>query len=286
MLSEETLNALHLVSWNIAHRLEPWRLLAGAGFDVALLQEAGPPPRDVETDIETNPGPWETQGQGSRRPWRTAVARLSDRVRLSVRPTAPLDLASGDDLPVSRMGTLAVADVEVLETGERLTVASAYGLWESPIPSVNSPWIYADATVHRVLSDLSALIGEEKLPPLLVAGDLNVYLGYGDKGSDYWKERYAAVFARAAALGLRFVGPQAPEAECAARPRPAEVPPGSRNVPTLRTKEADPTSAQRQLDFVFASEALSERISVRALNGEEEWGPSDHCRVAIDLRLE
>ena len=44
-------------------------------------------------------------------------------------------------------------------------------------------------------------------------------------------------------------------------------------------KEADPTSAQRQLDFVFASEALSERISVRALNGEEEWGPSDHCRV-------
>ena len=135
MLSEETLNALHLVSWNIAHRLEPWRLLAGAGFDVALLQEAGSPPRDVETDIETNPGPWETQGQGSRRPWRTAVARLSDRVRLSVRPTAPLDLASGDDRPVSRMGTLAFADVEVLETGERLTVASAYGLWESPIPS-------------------------------------------------------------------------------------------------------------------------------------------------------
>jgi len=38
----------------------------------------------------------------------------------------------------------------------------------------------------------------------------------------------------------------------------------------------------RQLDFVFASKALAEDVSVKALNYPEEWGPSDHCRVVIE----
>ena len=52
MLSEETLNALHLVSWNINHRVEPWHLLPDADFDVALLQEAGAPPEEVKEAVE------------------------------------------------------------------------------------------------------------------------------------------------------------------------------------------------------------------------------------------
>lgn len=240
----------------------------------------------MKETLETDPGPWETPGQTARRPWRTAVARLSDRVRISSRETASLSEASGDQLPVSRMGTVAVAEVEVAATGERFTVASVYGLWENPIPSAASSWIYADASVHRVLSDLSALIGRQEPPPLLVAGDLNILHGYGEGGSLYWGERYETIFARAAALGLKYVGPQSPEGGQPVASRPAELPPGSRDVPTFRPRQSDPASAQRQLDFVFASEALAERLTVRALNGEEEWGPSDHCRVAIDLRLD
>ena len=34
-------------------------------------------------------------------------------------------------------------------------------------------------------------------------------------------------------------------------------------------------------DFVFASEGMADSIQVRALNGVEEWGPSDHCRIEI-----
>ena len=179
-----------------------------------------------------------------------------------------------------------MADIEAIDTGERLTLASVYGAWENPSPYTKGSWTYADASVHRVLSDLSALLVQEKPPPLLVAGDLNIYRGYGDKGSSYWRERYATVFSRAAALGLRFVGPQTPDGGHLAKVRPAEVPRESPDVPTFRTKEADPASATRQLDFVFASEALAERITVRALNGEEEWGPSDHCRVAVELSPE
>ena len=39
----------------------------------------------------------------------------------------------------------------------------------------------------------------------------------------------------------------------------------------------------RQLDFVFVSESIADSLTVRALNGRDEWGPSDHCRIAIDL---
>ena len=39
--------AVTVVSWNIATRREPWRQLLGMDADIALLQEATPPPDDV-----------------------------------------------------------------------------------------------------------------------------------------------------------------------------------------------------------------------------------------------
>ncbi len=84
------------------------------------------------------------------------------------------------------------------------------------------------------------------------------------------------------ALGLRFIGPQAPGG-VQASPQPPELPAGSLNVPTYRTHKAKPETATRQLDFVFASESIADRLRVRAANGAEEWGHSDHCRVFIDL---
>ena len=42
-------------------------------------------------------------------------------------------------------------------------------------------------------------------------------------------------------------------------------------------------SAQNQLDYVFASRGLHESVKVQAMNGVEEWGASDHCRLLIDI---
>ena len=42
-------------------------------------------------------------------------------------------------------------------------------------------------------------------------------------------------------------------------------------------------NAVRQLDYAFASRGFHERVKVRALNGVEEWGPSDHCRLLIEV---
>ena len=168
-------------------------------------------------------------------------------------------------------------------TGEIITLVSMYGAWESPAEDTGSRWIYADASVHRLISDISVLIGRQRGHKIIVAGDLNVLYGYGEEGSAYWKARYDTIFTRMKALGLPFVGPQAPDGGEQANPRPDELPQDSRNVPTFRTRIRQPETATRQLDFVFASETFGDRLHVRAMNRLDEWGPSDHCRILTEL---
>ena len=37
-------------------------------------------------------------------------------------------------------------------------------------------------------------------------------------------------------------------------------------------------------EFRFDRElAGADSLTVRALNGEDEWGPSDHCRVLVEI---
>ena len=102
-----------------------------------------------------------------------------------------------------------------------------------------------------------------------MAGDLNILHRYGERGDAYWAGRYASVFDRADALGLRLVGPQAPHGR-QADPVPDELPAGSRDVPTYHTARQDPAGATRQLDFVFASVAIAEQVTVRALNEPDQ----------------
>ena len=130
-------------------------------------------------------------------------------------------------------------------------------------------------------SDISPLIANRR-HKILVAGDFNILRGYGEHGSPYWGGRYETVFTRMEALGLSFVGPEAPNGR-QADPWPDELPRASKNVPTYRSTRQTPATATRQLDFVFASESIADRVRARAMNGIDEWGPSDHCRVVIDI---
>ena len=56
------------------------------------------------------------------------------------------------------------------------------------------------------------------------------------------------------------------------------------NTPTYYTSRQKPASANRQLDYVFASRGFHEQISVKALNHPDEWGLSDHCRLLIEVK--
>ena len=155
-------------------------------------------------------------------------------------------------------------------------------MWEGPHTVTKGQFIYADASVHRLISDLSVFVRERSDYDILIAGDLNVLYGYGEDGNEYRSSRYATVFSRMAALGLLFIGPQAPAGR-SADPWPDELPRASKNVPTYHTARQTSATCTRQLDFVFASERLAKRLRVAALNNPDQWGPSDHCRVEIEL---
>ena len=273
---------MKLISWNIARRQEAWRRLLDTDADIALLQEATEPPPDIASRIEVDAEPWRTCGADAIRPWRTAVVRLTRRVSVNWLTPVCLEQAATGELAVSRRGTLAAAEVAE-PNGMRCTVVAMYALWEKPHRSTESGWIYADASAHRLVSDLAVLIGQQRSHRIIAAGDLNILYGYGEGGSPYWAARYDTVFKRMKAMGVPFVGPQAPNGR-RAKPWPPELPAESNNVPTYHSTHMAPAQAERQLDFVFASTDLIGRLHVCARNEPGDWGPSDHCRVRLEIR--
>ena len=194
--------SVKIVSWNIAGMLKPWHSVVAMDADIALLQEAGEPPSEVAKKIEVNPAPWGTAGVDGARAWRTAIVKLSDRAKVEWIGAKPLDYAASTELGVSRLGTLSAAHVKAAGL-EPFVVVSMYSLWTRPHASTGSGWIVSDASAHRLLSDLSAFIGQQDGHRILAVGDLNVLHGYGDYGNEYWAERYGTVFDRMEAWGCR-----------------------------------------------------------------------------------
>ena len=297
-----------VVSWNIAKRAEPWRQLLQMHVDVALLQEAVPPPDDVERLRDAALPPADAAGVpdiGPRETWDShswnaesaevlydrwpMVVRLSDRVDVEwFNQVGPVWQPASNEVAVSGTGTIAAARVTPRDGSiEPFIVVSMYGRWLYPHPTTESKMFvgYADASVHRIISDLSAFIGHEnpQTHRIVAAGDLNILHGYGDSGHPYWEGRYRSVFERMAAIGLEFVGPQAPNGRQAETPSTGE-PPDSRNVVTFYLPGKNPeTASNNQLDYGFASRGFHESVTVRAMNGVEEWGASDHCRLLIEI---
>ena len=94
--------------------------------------------------------------------------------------------------------------------------------------------------------------------------------------------REKTVWDRMTALGLEFLGPQAPDGRQPPMPQP-DVPADTRNVPTWVRAGRPPEEADRQFDYAIASRGFHQQVTVRALNGTDEWGPSDHCRLVIEV---
>lgn len=269
-----------IVCWNMQHKRDSWRFLSEqrGNVDIALLQEVSAPPEDVAQALEVDPEPFHNlQGH---RIYRTAIAKLSDRVKVEWLQPVPLAEAQPGDFAVSHTDCISAAIVTPAG-GEPLTVVSICAAYEKPHHStgIKSRNIL-DASAHRVISDLSLLIGRQRAHRIIAAGDLTIWYGYGS--NEYWKRRNNTVFDRMAAIGLPFVGPQFPNGR-QADPWPDWLPKDSRNVPTYYNIGSSPAAATGQLDYAFASENLIDSLTVRALNNPDEWGPSDHCRVLIEV---
>ena len=278
---------IRIVCWNIARRTEPWHDLVEMArrgeADVALIQEASEPPGDVaelvsyENDIF-----WDRQ-LFDRWP---LVVKLSERVDVEwFRQVTPVSELDDNEIGVSGIGTVAVARIAPRGRAEEAFIAaSMYARWMNAYTPKGTSWINSDASVHRILSDLSAFAGYDDWIGyrILAAGDLNISCGATGKTLSM-PQRERTVWDRFSALGLEFLGPQAPNGRPSATPQP-DVPADTGNVPTYYTRRQKcAENANRQLDYAFASRGFHERVRVRALNGIEEWGPSDHCRLLIEV---
>ena len=282
---------IKVVSWNIAKRTEPWRELAkmarNGEADVALLQEAGSPPGDLVDLISYEDDVFWNRGLYDRWP---LVVRLSDRVEVErFRQVPPVIGGVGErDIGASGIGTMAAARVAPAGRPEETFVAvSMYASWIGAHPSTHRrPGSASDVSAHRILSDLSAFIDDDPEYAtehrILAAGDLNMF--YGATGRRLsMPERERTVWDRFVALGLEFLGPQATNGRRSESP-PPDVPEDTKNVPTHYAEGAESkATARRQLDYAFASRGFHERVKVRAMNGIGEWGPSDHCRLLIEV---
>ena len=288
--------AVTVVSWNIAKRHEPWRQLTAMDADVAVLQEAGSPPPDVADSVDTGPVEhWDSHVWNSRwwagrfgnlfERW-AMVVRLSDRVRVEwFKQVSPISGMGRDEVAVSGIGTIAAARVTPSDVAPFIVV-SMYARWMRPHPSTGTKWSvgYPDGSAHRIISDLSAFIGntDPGTHRIVAAGDLNMVYGCEPDDPQSLAARERTVFDRMDALGMVLLGPRFPHGRQAA-PAPHGLPPDSGNVVTYHSNRQCPDTAQHQLDYVFASRGFHDSVEVRALNGVEEWGASDHCRLLIKI---
>ncbi|MCY4510536.1 MAG: hypothetical protein OXG35_26790 [Acidobacteria bacterium] len=267
--------------------------------DVALLQEPSKVPPEVAHRVEIEPPDhweaWDACRSPELRPFnRPRIAKLSDRVKVDwFKPVPLVDPISADEIAISDPHTVAAARVTPLDPESApFIVVSLYAHWKSPHPSIRREnAIMSDLSAHRIISDLSTFVADPDREPhrVLAGGDLNM-----DYGGDYgWRQhgdqplmyaRCRTVWHRMEALGFEYLGPRHPNG-WRADPIPEHQPADTKNVRThYRSKKEFPASAPLQLDHVFASRRFHESIETRALNGVDEWGPSDHCRLLIDVR--
>lgn len=118
--------ALHLVSWNIGLRQRAAaRFLEGAGYDVALLQEASLPQDGWERDH---------YDRGAK------VVGLSNRATVTGLRSILLEgRPQVDEFNVSAPGTIAAARV-LPATGTPFLAVSLYARWEEPHPATPTSW--------------------------------------------------------------------------------------------------------------------------------------------------
>ncbi len=279
---------MKVVSWNIAKRLQTVQELLAMGADVALLQEAGPGARDLLNAaggaVAISPhDPWEPSPKEDYDRW-PLVVKLSDRVKIEwfkqVRATIPRE--KDDEMAVSCGGTVAAARIIPADGGEPFIAVSMYARWFTPHPTIGNGWIYPDAAAHHIISDLSAFVPDHKADSpnhrILAAGDLNVSFF----SADAFNGRAQTIVDRMGSLGLEYIGPQYPDGR-RADPVPAHLTEDSRDVPTYHTVRNSPATAHIQIDHVFASRGFHESIRASAMNGADEWGSSDHCRILIEV---
>jgi len=255
---------VRVVVWNVANKARAFDALASLRPDIALLNEAAPPP--TETGIWRD----ETVGRDAkRRKWSAAV--LTPHPFAEITDAQPQWRTSKRNVPFecSRPGSWVAAEVDVA-AGETVTAVALYGLLDE----------LSDSSVHRSLSEISAVLDDRRYRRLvLIGGDLNT--GTQWPAGDYFGPRDGNVLARFEALGL---------VDCLVAMRPA-----GRLEGCLCTHGDDCTHTRTRLDprrphvayqtdYLWASRLLAKRLrSCTALATDEWFAISDHAPILAEF---
>lgn len=278
-----TVLLMRVVSWNLnrawpsrggafsshdEHGRAAWTELAALNADVALLQEANPPPTDLTAGPSatlpdrTSPEAWRSKPGPARR-WCSAIATWGP----PLRPIS--EDGRAEPLYVSQPGAYAVG---VLAGEPRpVVLASVYALWDYGWLPVGAKPKYAHTSLHRAISDLTPVLDTVNNGlSVVLAGDFNTSSQFASPH----REAFHTVHARLADLGLHNVSlrPHGEELGCPCADKPC------RHVQTIE----GPTPYQD--DYIYVSGDLLPSVRFATpVRSPEAQAVSDHYPVSIEV---
>jgi endonuclease/exonuclease/phosphatase family metal-dependent hydrolase len=203
-LNRATWQGRHRFATSDAHARAAWEQLGSFDVDIALLQEATPPPSQLtrpptatqptgvdREDWRSLPGParWWCSAVAA---WNVDLCALSDEDRV-------------EPLYVSQKGAYAVGVVTMSDAP--VVVASIYALWDYGwLPKGARPR-YAHTSLHRAISDLTPVLDTaDHGLSVIVGGDFNTSSQFPSPH----REAFRTVHDRLSGLGLDNVtlGPE------------------------------------------------------------------------------
>jgi hypothetical protein len=254
---------MRVATWNMSHwqrtpeqRAAGWELLASLDLDIALVQEAVPPP-DV-------PAVYRVGGIGERRKWGSAVVCFGEGLTEIDRIRSPHGAGQELDLLQTFPGSVAIGQPA---GDDPVVYVSAYGVMNGG---------YAVTTMHKVLSDLTPLLDRDIGKRLIIGGDFNCSTQLG--GRD--RPRHRNLFDRFATLGLVDLLARTADS----RPRLEGCPCADdpcRHAQTLRHARS---RVPWHNDYLFATAPLAERLrDCQPLAVDDQWALSDHYPVIAEF---
>lgn len=235
---------MRLICWNTEHKRKSWDFLVSEHSDAdAALLQEACKPTSLAAS-RFDVGPG---------PWKMPGSNSARAI-----------VGISDDALVER-----IAEADIVNAGAPSVVADKHIIAAAVIERIDGAAFFAVSVeagernarpLPQVLKAITKASGRDL--PFIVGGDFNVWRG----------QEPTPIFDDMATAGVPLVGPFGPR---------------SATTPTKfhRLGRETPADARRQLDYVFASSSIADMVTVQALNEvtEEAWGPSDHCRLLIEL---
>lgn len=270
---------------------DAWAYLKGLGVDIALVQEAAPPPYADPAlwAVRSHPAPdrpdeWFTHPRYRR--WGTAAVVLNQELGFEPIESTPLNSDRHRvGLWVSHPGTWS--GIRVLRPElPPINLISVYAAWDQRNEAED--FCYYQTTVNRIIADLTPLLDSEAGRWTVVAGDFNIGTQFTETTDEpyRWGASIRATYDRIAAFGLSdciAVGvptDRGPLANCMCGPAP-----DCQHVQTYR-HDNKPDGKPWQNEHMFATKPFVDAlIACAPVDDDAGWTLSDHCPVIAEFDI-